>query len=668
MSPFDLSKLNPPQREAVAHGSGPLLILAGAGTGKTRVITARICHLIHTGIEPTAILAVTFTNKAANEMRERLAVILPKEAANKVLISTFHSFCVRLLRADIHRLGYKNNFTICDESDQVGLLKKIARQLLKKDQAADIWQIKAKISEAKTHGLAPPEYDDEPVGAVYARYQRELRGLNALDFEDLLNLGVRLLERHEEVRTRLQRRFQHLLVDEFQDTNSRQVELLRLLCRAPFNICVVGDDDQSIYGWRGAEISNILEFERHFPDPKVIRLEQNYRSTGAVLHTANSLIRHNPRRRAKQLWSDKGDGDAVLLVTCRDEKEEAQFVADRILAGRRKGAKWEDFAILFRINLQAQPFEEEFRRQRIPYRIVGTKSFYDKREVRDLLAWLRCVQNPQDDISLLRALSAPARGIGEGTVEKAIAQSASVRRSVFETFENADFRAQLPPRSGNAVAEFANFVGTWSARLAGAPPPHYSMVKDLIAEIGFEEYLQRSSASKEEGDARCESIALLLDQMRERGLGLTDFLDEISLDNERFSDKKEDMGFGASLITLHAAKGLEFPDVYLVGLEEGLLPHTKSREENRLDEERRLFYVGMTRAMNRLTISYCLSRTKYGKPAPRNPSTFLEQLDRKNLQSTSARSVLCEPLPEGDIRDRFRELKEKLVAAQKTPY
>src|SRR5246127_2811920 len=405
--------LNPEQQAAVKCTEGPLLVLAGAGTGKTRVITMRIAYLLHNGAKPENILAVTFTNKAANEMRARVAQLVEKAEAKKITICTFHSLCVRILRQDIERLGYKTNFAIYDEGDQLGLIRKIISRISAKNEKLDPQLARNLISRAKNQHwkLAESATDSSLLAAVFERYQEELKTANAVDFDDLLILTVRLLEANPDVTSKWQERFQYLMIDEFQDTNRLQLELVRYLGRQHRNVCVVGDDDQSIYGWRGAEIANILEFEAHFPDPKIIKLEQNYRSSTAILGLANSIIRHNPRRRPKLLWSEKGGGQNVKIVAVPDDREEANYVVSELQKQQLEAAgAWRRFAIIFRMNAQSRLFEEQLRRLQLPYRIVGGRSFFERREVKDLLAYLACLANPNDNLKLLRIINTPAPG------------------------------------------------------------------------------------------------------------------------------------------------------------------------------------------------------------------------------------------------------------------
>ncbi|MFZ0709989.1 MAG: UvrD-helicase domain-containing protein, partial [Terrimicrobiaceae bacterium] len=424
MSRFRIFDLNPEQIEAVHHENGPMLILAGAGTGKTRTITARIAWLIAQGEDPGKMLAVTFTNKAAREMKDRIAGMVDPDQAKQVTACTFHALCLRILRGDAQRLGYKANFSIFDEGDQLGLIKKIITRVSGRDEKLDPHLAKALISRAKNNAWTASN-EDSLAGAVYRRYEQELRALNAMDFDDLLAKAVQLLSEADDVRDKWRAKVRHLLVDEFQDTNRLQFELVSQLASGqPPNVCVVGDDDQSIYGWRGAEVSNILEFEKHFPNPRVIRLEQNYRSTNAILGAANRLIANNPRRRKKNLWSPKEGGEPVRVIAVPDDRKEAEFVIQEVAAHRaEENLPWEHFAVAYRMNAQSRLLEESLRKNRIPYRLVGGKSFFERREIKDLAAYMAVLLNPSDDPSLLRIINTPPRGIGPTCVEWALAFS-----------------------------------------------------------------------------------------------------------------------------------------------------------------------------------------------------------------------------------------------------
>jgi superfamily I DNA/RNA helicase len=668
---FRLFDLNDAQRAAVTQMDGPVLILAGAGTGKTRVITARIAYLIAQGVDPAHLLAVTFTNKAAEEMRERVAGMVEAAVAKKVTLSTFHALCVRILRGDIERIGYKQNFSIYDQSDQMGLIRAIIQRTAARDEKLDPHLAQSLISKAKNSGWNAPENEESLAGAVFARYQKELRQLNAVDFDDLLLLAVKILREHPEAREKWRSRFRYLMVDEFQDTNRLQLDLVGLLASGkPPNVCVVGDDDQSIYGWRGAEVSNILEFEQHFPNPKIVKLEQNYRSTNAILHTANSLIRNNPRRRAKRLWSEHGAGDNVRVVPAPNEGEEASFVIGDLQ--RRKAEetlKWEDFAILYRMNAQSRPLEEQLRRLDIPYRLIGGKSFFDRREVKDLLAYLSCLLNADDDVNLLRIINTPARGIGESTVERALAYSIETKTSLFAALNNAEFQEDLSARTRTAIRAFTELLDGYETRMLAVGADYAAVARALIEEIGYLADLKRICKTEQEAMDRENNVRELLEdlanyQRRRAGDGPRGFLDELSLNRDRQERKEEERWEeqgGVTLITLHAAKGLEFPHVYLVGLEEGLLPHDRSKAEGTLDEERRLCYVGITRAMKTLTLTWCANRTKYGSADPRTPSSFLRELSKDHLETVNLQKLLSAPASDESARSHFQRMRALLA-------
>jgi DNA helicase-2/ATP-dependent DNA helicase PcrA len=672
MASFRLFDLNPEQEQAVRTTEGPLLILAGAGTGKTRVITARVAYLIAQGVGPDEILAVTFTNKAANEMRERLAAMIDPVQARRVTMSTFHALCMRILRQDIERLGYKKNFAIYDEGDTTGLLKKIITRTAAKDEKLDPGVAKAFISKAKNNGWSAPEGEESLVGAVFARYQAELKTLNAVDFDDLLLLAVKLLNEHPDVRTRWTRRYRYLMVDEFQDTNRLQLELVSLLAREPDapagtkpNVAVVGDDDQSIYGWRGAEVSNILEFEAHFPDPAVIKLEQNYRSTTAILSTANSLIRNNPRRRPKKLWSATEGGNKVRILQMPDDRQEAEFIAQEIdQRVANEGAKHEDFAILYRMNAQSRSIEQQLRELRIPYRVVGGKSFFDAREVKDFLAYASCLLDPGDDVSLLRIINTPARGIGASLVERAT--EASIRKgcSVHAILQDPEFLEELGPRARQSVDAFVGFLDRHETRMCEPLVDQAAVLREFIEETGYLADLARTCKTPEEAVKREGKVREMMrwfeeNLAREKGGekgGLRGFLDDMLLRQEKEAEEGEEQERGVTLITLHAAKGLEYPHVYLVGLEEGLLPHDRSKLEGTVDEERRLLYVGITRARKTLCLSWCRNRVKYGGASPCMVSSFVKELDPAWVEHRNVDEILNAPVAQEAAKARFDRL------------
>ena len=668
MATFRLFDLNDAQQRAVKSTEGPLLILAGAGTGKTRVITARVAYLITQGADPAHILAVTFTNKAANEMRERLGRILDSDAASRVTMSTFHALCLRILRMNIDRLGYKNNFSIYDEGDQLGLIRKIITRTSARDERLDPNLAKNLISKAKNNSWKPPENEETLLGAVFARYQTELKTLNAVDFDDLLALAVRLLSEHPDVRDRWRDRFRYLMVDEFQDTNKLQLELVTLLADKHRNVAVVGDDDQSIYGWRGAEVSNILEFEHHFPNPTIVTLEQNYRSTNAILGTASSLIANNPRRRPKKLWSAREGGEKVRLIEAPNDREEAEFVVEEM---QRKnfsdGDAWENFAVLFRMNAQSRLLEENLRRLQIPYRIVGGKSFFDRREIKDLLAYMSLLVNPDDDSSLLRIINTPARGMSAALVARALEWSVQHKCSLWHALGNQEFQAEVSARNTTSIRALIEMVGDYETKLTEPLSNPAAIVTRLIEEIGYTADLRRNCKTAEEAAARESNVQDILRDLAQflgrSAKGLRGFLDEVALDQEREEEKEEEeeQKSGVTLITMHAAKGLEFKHVYLIGLEEGLLPHERSRAEGSIDEERRLFYVGITRAMRTLTLSYCRNRTKYGSVVSCAPSSFIKELAPELLDEINLAKLLSTPIPESSATSRFAQMRATLA-------
>ena len=659
-----LFDLNPQQLEAVNATRGPVLILAGAGTGKTRVITARIAYLLSEGIPASSLLAVTFTNKAANEMRNRVGALPENVKGSKLTICTFHSLCVRILRQDIEKLGYKTNFSIYDESDQLGLIRKILTRLAAATEKLDPHQVKNFISKAKNQGRKVQLGDQTLESAVFLRYQEALKTFNAVDFDDLLILAVQLLEEFPEVRNKWANRFKFIMVDEFQDTNRLQLDLVRHLAETHQNVCVVGDDDQSIYGWRGAEIANILEFERYFPKPKIVKLEQNYRSTNAILGAANSIIRHNPRRRPKALWCENGDGQPIRLVQVPDDREEANYVVGEIQKQQLVDeSRWGEFGVIFRMNAQSRLIEENLRRLHIPYRLVGGRSFFERREVKDLLAYLSCLVNPQDDISLLRIVNTPTRGIGASTIELAIQESNRTRQSIYETMVSETFLNLLTQRSREAIRKFTELIDEYETKFVQPLTNFAQTVEELLLQIDYYQDLRRGCKTPEESLNREENVREVLRAVSEFQArstdGLPGFLAEMALNQDR-AEKPDKGADGVTLITYHAAKGLEFAQVFLIGLEEGLLPHNRSKLEGNLDEERRLFYVGITRAKRNLTITHCLNRIKYGSVAPCHPSSFLKDLDTRFTEVINFHEVTNKPAGEGTARLHFAKMRELL--------
>ena len=661
-----LEDLNPAQRRAVETIAGPVLILAGAGTGKTRVITTRITHLLRQGVRPDAILAVTFTNKAANEMRERVAGMVKKETATKLTICTFHSLCVRILRRDIEKLGYKKNFTIYTQSEQTGLIRRIVVKSAAKGEKLDPGVALSLISRQRNKGTAADDDPDALVNVVAKEYARQLKLLNAVDFDDLLILAEQLLRDHADVRATWQARFDHIMVDEFQDTNKLQMDLLRSLVGPHRNICVVGDDDQSIYGFRGAEISNILHFERFFPNPAVVTLEENYRSTNPILNTANGVIRHNRERRAKKLWSAREGAEPVRVISMPGEKEEATFIADEMetLKGR-EDLTWDDFALLFRTNSQIRVFEEELRRRKVPYRIIGGRSFFDKREIKDVLGWLHVLVNPSDDINLLRIINTPPRSIGETVVENLTALSGTRKEPIWRTIQSGEFLGTISRKAHDAVTGFTTLIREWQDKLSGSFPDIATFTTALLKEVDYIPWLKRQCKNPEEQAQREMAIFELYQSMQDRHVrtepDLIDFLASVGLEDDRESDAEQlEKKKGVSLITVHASKGLEFPVVYVPGFEEGILPHKRSAEEGTRDEERRLLYVAITRAMKRLTLTWCHTRVKWGDKSPCMASSFLRELDRNYVQQFTWEDLRRTPVTQAEAQSGFAALRAQM--------
>ncbi|MBE7495271.1 MAG: UvrD-helicase domain-containing protein [Verrucomicrobiaceae bacterium] len=659
--------LNPQQREAATHIHGPLLILAGAGTGKTRVITARIAHMVNEGIEPRHILAVTFTNKAANEMRERVKGMVRDGLGKKIVVGTFHAFCARLLREFAEHVGYKKNFVIYSQSEQESLIKQVLKELLTAEESLDAGVMLSRISKAKNDGASLGNAEESTDAAIMERYQNEMRARNVMDFDDLLLLGVQLLEKTAEVRAQVQARHRFVMVDEFQDTNSLQMRLLKALVPPPFNVCVVGDDDQSIYGWRGAEITNITQFENFFPNPHVVKLEENYRSTTPILHTANSLIKNNAGRRPKSLWSRNEKGDGVRLVTTSDEKEEADMVAKEVeTAHFAEKRPWEDFAVLFRTNDQSRVLEQAFRQRKVPYRVVGARSFFDRREVKDIVAYLKVIANPHDDISLLRIINVPARGITPSIAELARERSMEKHHSVWVALCDPDWQRQVPEKARVAVRGFVALISKYHTAAATPGTMLGPMTDLLLKETDYLAWLKKGAKTPEDTtrwetgvNEMSKTIHAYDEKNRVDGLG--GFLDEICLDDEREDKDDIEKKKGVCLITMHASKGLEFPVVYLPGLEQGILPHRRSYEEGRVDEERRLFYVGITRAKQKLTISMTRNRVKWGQKQTSLPSPFLKELDRKFIQEMDYTRHMKEAVTQEENTNFFAGLRAMMA-------
>ncbi len=627
-----VGSLNDKQGEAVLHAEGPLLILAGAGSGKTRTLTHRVAHLIRErGVQPWQILAVTFTNKAAGEMRERVGRLIDEDQSPWV--STFHSFGVRILRREIAALGYSNQFVIYDDRDQERLLKDCLSDCGVNDSTIGVRALASRIDAAKNRGLGPegiPIEDEKSaiVARVFRMYQERMRRSSALDFGDLLVLTVRLFEEFPQVATRYQERFRHVLVDEYQDTNAVQYRLTTLLASKHRNLCVVGDDDQSIYRWRGAEIENILNFERDFPDTVVIRLEQNYRSTGNILAAAGGVVACNRNRAGKTLWTENAAGDPIWLATLGDDLEEARFVSSEINRLVADGGRRSDIAIFYRTNAQSRSIEESLTRNQIPYAMVGGVKFFSRAEVKDVLAYLRLCSNPADSVGAKRIVNVPARGIGNVTVRKIAALEEEVEGGFVGACRAAVERGLLRGAATEKVAGFLRMIDSFRERSTEIPFPRLAAA--IIEESGYGPMLRDNGSF--EARERLQNLQELLSGMEERaasGESLQDYLEQIALVTDL--DSLDSSADRVTLMTLHAAKGLEFPYVFMTGMEEGLFPHARV-DDNDMEEERRLCYVGMTRAMVRLHVSHAQRRRVFGDFQANQRSRFLDEIPGELLR------------------------------------
>ncbi len=636
-----LSSLNEMQQQAVLHQDGPLLILAGAGSGKTRTLTHRVAHLIREGgVAPWQILAVTFTNKAAAEMRERLERLLG--SSELPWVSTFHAACVRILRRDIEALGYTSDFTIYDDQDQQRLLRDCLKELNIPEKTLKARSAASAIDSAKNSALLPDELDrsdyyGELTARVYELYQRRLKRANALDFGDLLLCTLRLFEEHPAVLARYAERFHHLLVDEFQDTNQVQYRLVKMLAAGHGNLCVVGDDDQSIYAWRGAEITNILNFERDFAGSRVIRLEQSYRSTSTILEAAGEVVACNVGRKGKTLWTENPAGEPITLKDCSDDLAEARFVAAEVAKLRLSGRHLRDVAVFYRTNAQSRSLEEALVSERLPYVMFGGVKFFARMEVKDISAYLRTLVNPADALSAKRIVNVPARGIGAKTVER-IATLEEEAGGFLPACSLALQRGVLKGAAANKVSKFVVLMNDFQGRLAQLPFPQ--LTAELIEESGYGPLLREEAqgamaeGERQEAKGRLENLEQLLAGMEEHhtsGSSLQEYLENMALVTDLDSyDASEDR---VTLMTLHAAKGLEFPVVFMTGMEEGMFPHSRSGENrDELEEERRLCYVGMTRAMDKLYLSHSRRRRIYGDFQYNQPSRFLAEVPPRLLE------------------------------------
>lgn len=641
--------LNDRQCEAVKHTEGPLLITAGAGSGKTKVLTCRIAHLLELGVAPYRILAITFTNKAAKEMKERVTNLVGAQA-DSIWLSTFHSFCAKLLRFEVDGFhGYTRNFTIYDSSDQLVLVKDCLKKLNLDDKQfmprsvlGTISSAKNVLMDAKAFAAKASDFYEQKVADVYALYQEKLRENNAVDFDDLLFLAVRLLQEKEDVREKYQSRFQYILVDEYQDTNHAQYALTKILAARWRNICVVGDADQSIYAWRGADIRNIIDFTRDYPDAASIKLEQNYRSTKTILHAANAVIDNNESRPKKTLWTENPAGNKIIHYQAQTEHDEADYIAGVIYNRHEISHEpYGDMAILFRTNVQSRVLEEKLMRYAIPYTMVGGTKFYDRKEIKDVLAYLRLLYNPEDSLSLTRIINVPKRNIGATTMEHVAAYAEEQGISLFEALSSTD-EIPVTKRARTSLENFAAMIFDLLNDIEGKDV--LSLIETVIKQTGYGDMLDKEAEHDPQGESRKENVGEFLsvakDYMDSNPDGnLQDFLENVALvsdvDDFESSDSK------VTLMTLHAAKGLEFPVVFLTGLDEGLFPHSRTLlDPSQVEEERRLAYVGITRAERQLYVTNATTRTMYGRISAYMPSRFLAEIPPQLMEDYHRKSAM----------------------------
>ena len=716
-SKLDLSRLNSEQKTAVLHVDGPILILAGAGSGKTNTMTHRIAYLIAEKKVPAhRILGMSFTNKAARELKERVNTLVTKIAGKSamkgLIVSTFHSLCVKILREFAPLIGYTQEFSILDPSDQENIVKEILKFIDIDQKKFDPAWILFQIGQAKNRFLNDESanqffgtlkgpkvsYDDYSIAvqSVFPRYQERLKLQNSMDFDDLLSNTVQLLENHPEVREKLSTRFQYILVDEYQDTNAAQFRLIQALTCTHHNICVVGDDDQSIYAWRGADPTHILEFHRYFPNTKRITLSQNYRSTEVILKAANEVIAKNPKRHPKELWSERGSGTPIHMIAVEDDRAESQMVTEEILrrVQEQEFKNYKDFAILYRSNAQSRIFEESLRLHQIPYKLVGAMSFLDRKEVKDLLCYWKLVVNPQDDSAMRRVINWPARGIGKSTIELIHQYSVTHRLSFYDALKSEEIQSKINERGKKGTALFLELLEKLRNQLGLIERNQFlnqdgsflsaisEWAKNSLSLIGVKEALQNDDEDIAKAMRRFENLEELANaigmfdlaaasqtETHQNGFAvMQEYLSQLVLNSKEDLDKdKEDNSNAVTVITLHGSKGLEFPIVFLVGLEDGCLPHQRTIDEGTdLSEERRLFYVGITRARDELFLIRAKNRIRYGKPIPRNPCRFLEDiptdllLERDESSTPDFKSEEAKQKHEDEVANFFAEIQKKL--------
>jgi DNA helicase-2/ATP-dependent DNA helicase PcrA len=669
-----LQDLTPPQQEAVTHIDGPLLIIAGAGSGKTRVLTRRVAYLAAQGIPATSILAITFTNKAAGEMKQRIEKLLGRQIRDFgrldqpwPLICTFHSLCLRVLRHYAQTIGLPPNFSIYDSSDQTKVIKEAIQALELSSANFPPATVHGTISNAKNQLLSPEEYArsandfyHRTVARIYDKYQKMLAANNALDFDDLLLRTAQAFRAHPTILRELQNRFQYVLIDEYQDTNHAQYVLAHALALRHRNLCVVGDPDQSIYAWRGADIKNILEFEQDYPDAKVVRLEQNYRSSKTILSIASKLIAHNKRRKEKGLWTENPQGEKAQLYLCQDEHDEAWVIADRLLFLKGLGHQWDKMAIFYRMNALSRVMEDALRKQNIPYRMARGVEFYNRKEIKDVLAYLRVVANPNDEVSLDRIANVPARGISDTTMAQLQAHAIANNTSLWGAMCEAPKIENLNPRAQKAARGFVEMVIGWTmlASETVANRRVTRLMEKVVRESGLEDYYKKVGGDEQDEINNINELITSAAEYDAANLdgSLVDYLAQVSLVSD--TDHLKESGGAVTMMTLHAAKGLEFPVVAIIGLEEGILPHSRARgNEAELEEERRLCFVGITRAQERLILSKAAYRTIRGLRERTVASPFLNQMSQSDIEVTDRTGIPAA----GEDEDEFirRQMAEE---------
>ncbi|MFC1504338.1 ATP-dependent helicase [Spirochaetota bacterium] len=660
------SVLNENQYKAVTKLNGPLLVFAGAGSGKTRVITFRTAYMLHKGIPAGNILCVTFTNKAAKEMKDRIRPLIGASRMKQLTVLTFHALCARILAFEAHRIGYKRKYSIYTDSEQRDIIRNIIKEERLDPSVIDERGLLYRIGRLKNNLTYPedlPSYEagsyDELVKKIYFHYRDYLKNYNAFDFDDLLFYTAHIFANFPDVLRKYQDKYRYIMIDEYQDTNNAQYKIARFLSERHQNICVVGDDDQSIYAFRGADIQNILDFEKDFPDAEVIKLEENYRSTTTILEAANAVIRNNAKRKHKKLWTQKGKGNKVLTIEAEHTDDEAEKVFDDIYIKRIQGGyKYSDIAVLFRVNAQSRSFEEIFRKHKIPYYLVGAIDFYDRKEIKDLLAYLRVLNNPHDDMSLLRIINYPKRGIGSESLKRINAYMGKHNLSLYETLEHCASIEGLTPDVLKEIRHFMHMVESYGKDMHGNGM--LGLLLEFVDIIGIKDDIYRNNPEPAKADIKVQNIDELMNSVhyyikKTRSPALHDFLQKLAIMlNSDDEDEKERNA--VNLMTIHAAKGLEFKVVYIIGFEEGLYPHMKSESEEGIEEERRLCYVAFTRAEEELVLSLCSERMSRGTLIPREPSRFLSEIPDELITRNYGRHLFND---KDDVKDDSVSIAKK---------